>query len=343
MKTTVTTSTGEYPVITGHGILKDFADLTQICREGTKAAVVTDDNVAPLWLDRLLSVLPDGTLRYVIPHGEKSKNWTLAGELLEKLAADGFCRDDTLVALGGGVVGDITGFVASVYMRGVPYVQVPTTLLAAIDSSVGGKTAVDLKAGKNLAGRIYPPQAVVCDLDTLATLPRSEWKCGLGEAVKYAVLAGGEIFDIMESGAEAENLERLIDLCVDYKRRIVEADENEGGLRRLLNLGHTVGHAIEAESALGFPHGVCVAMGIKVIARASVSAGYLPKDEYLRISALLQKYGFPECPYPLRSVIMHAAHDKKISGGKINAVVIRGIGRCETVPMTLDELKEFVS
>lgn len=343
MKTTVTTSTGEYPVITGHGILKDFADLTQICREGTKAAVVTDDNVAPLWLDRLLSVLPDGTLRYVIPHGEKSKNWTLAGELLEKLAADGFCRDDTLVALGGGVVGDITGFVASVYMRGVPYVQVPTTLLAAIDSSVGGKTAVDLKAGKNLAGRIYPPKAVVCDLDTLATLPRSEWKCGLGEAVKYAVLAGGEIFDIMQSGAGAENLERLIDLCVDYKRRIVEADENEGGLRRLLNLGHTVGHAIEAESALGFPHGVCVAMGIKVIARASVSAGYLPKDEYLRISALLQKYGFPECPYPLRSVIMHAAHDKKISGGKINAVVIRGIGRCETVPMTLDELKEFVS
>ena len=342
MKTTVTTSTGEYPVITGHGILKDFADLTQICREGTKA-VVTDDNVAPLWLDRLLSVLPDGTLRYVIPHGEKSKNWTLAGELLEKLAADGFCRDDTLVALGGGVVGDITGFVASVYMRGVPYVQVPTTLLAAIDSSVGGKTAVDLKAGKNLAGRIYPPKAVVCDLDTLATLPRSEWKCGLGEAVKYAVLAGGEIFDIMERGAGAENLERLIDLCVDYKRRIVEADENEGGLRRLLNLGHTVGHAIEAESALGFPHGVCVAMGIKVIARASVSAGYLPKDEYLRISALLQKYGFPECPYPLRSVIMHAAHDKKISGGKINAVVIRGIGRCETVPMTLDELKEFVS
>ena len=343
MKTTVTTSTGEYPVITGHGILKDFADLTQICREGTKAAVVTDDNVAPLWLDRLLSVLPDGTLRYVIPHGEKSKNWTLAGELLEKLAADGFCRDDTLVALGGGVVGDITGFVASVYMRGVPYVQVPTTLLAAIDSSVGGKTAVDLKAGKNLAGRIYPPKAVVCDLDTLATLPRSEWKCGLGEAVKYAVLAGGEIFDIMESGAGAENLERLIDLCVDYKRRIVEADENEGGLRLLLNLGHTIGHAIEAESALGFPHGVCVAMGIKVIARASVSAGYLPKNEYLRISALLQKYGFPECPYPLRSVIMHAAHDKKISGGKINAVVIRGIGRCETVPMTLDELKEFVS
>lgn len=343
MKTTVTTSTGEYPVITGHGILKDFADLTQICREGTKAAVVTDDNVAPLWLDRILSVLPDGTLRYVIPHGEKSKNWTLAGELLEKLAADGFCRDDTLVALGGGVVGDITGFVASVYMRGVPYVQVPTTLLAAIDSSVGGKTAVNLKAGKNLAGRIYPPKAVVCDLDTLATLPRSEWKCGLGEAVKYAVLAGGEIFDIMERGAGAENLERLIDLCVDYKRRIVEADENEGGLRRLLNLGHTVGHAIEAESALGFPHGVCVAMGIKVIARASVSAGYLPKDEYLRISALLQKYGFPECPYPLRSVIMHAAHDKKISGGKINAVVIRGIGRCETVPMTLDELKEFVS
>lgn len=343
MRTVINASGGAYPVITGHGLLKELPALAGVCRGNTKAAVFTDDNVAPLYLDTLLSALPEGTLHYVVPHGEKSKNWALAGELLEKLAGDGFCRDDTVIALGGGVVGDLAGFVASVYMRGVPYVQAPTTLLAAIDSSVGGKTAVDLKAGKNLAGRIYPPRTVVCDLDTLSTLPKAEWKCGIGEALKYAVLTGGEIFDIMEKGLDESNTERLVDLAVDYKRRIVEADENEGGIRRLLNLGHTVGHAIEAESAMGFPHGVCVAMGIKVIARASVKAGFLPKEDYLRISALLQKYGFSDCPYSLASVMEHTVHDKKIADGKLNAVVIRGIGNCDILPMTADELKGFLS
>lgn len=280
MKITVSTSTGEYPVITGRGLLDRFASLAGVPREGTKAAVITDDNVAPLYLSRLLASLPEGTPCYVVPHGEQSKNWELAGKLLDWLASVDFCRDDTVIALGGGVVGDLAGFVAGVYMRGVPYVQVPTTLLAAIDSSVGGKTAVDLKAGKNLAGRIYPPRAVICDLDTLSSLPKSEWKCGLGEAVKYAVLEGGEIFDLMTQGIDDSNLERLVDLCVDCKRRVVEEDENENGTRRLLNLGHTVGHAIETESALGFPHGVCVAMGIRLIARASVGAGLLPKADY---------------------------------------------------------------
>lgn len=343
MKITVRTSVGEYPVISGHGLLGNFAELSGVCGGGRKAAVITDDNVAPLYLSDLLATLPEDTPRYVVPHGEQSKNWELAGKLLDWLASVDFCRDDTVIALGGGVVGDLAGFVASVYMRGVPYVQVPTTLLAAIDSSVGGKTAVDLKAGKNLAGRIYPPRAVICDLDTLKTLPKSEWKCGIGEAVKYAVLAGGEIFDLMNAGIDEGNLERLVDLCVDYKRRIVEEDENESGLRRLLNLGHTVGHAIETESALGFPHGVCVAMGIRVIARASVGAGLMPKNDYKKIIALLNKYGFPECPYSVRSVIVHAAHDKKISAGKLNAVVIRGIGRCETMPLTQEQLEEFVS
>ena len=343
MKTTIAAATGSYPVISGHGILKDVRTLAGVCEGGRRAVVITDDNVAPLYLDTLLSSLPADTPRHIVPHGEASKNWTLAGELTEALAADGLCRDDAVIALGGGVVGDLAGFVASVYMRGISYVQVPTTLLAAIDSSVGGKTAVDLKAGKNLAGRIYPPKAVVCDLDTLSTLPGTEWKCGLGEAVKYAVLAGGEIFDIMREGVTENNLERLVDLAVDYKRRIVEEDENEKGLRRLLNLGHTFGHAVETESALGFPHGVCVAMGIKIIARACVKEGMLPREDYLAVTSLLQKYGFPDCPYPVGAVAEHIVHDKKIEGGKINVVTIRGIGKCDVVPMTLGELKEFVS
>lgn len=343
MKTVIRTSSGEYPVLTGHGVSCRVLELSGILPNVTKAAVVTDDNVAPLHLQKLLDVLPEGTLRYVIPHGEQSKNWKLLGELLEGFAADGLRRDDVLIALGGGVVGDLAGFAASVYMRGIPYVQVPTTLLAAIDSSVGGKTAVDLKAGKNLAGRIYPPRAVVCDIDFLSTLPKAEWKCGLGEAVKYAVLAGGEMFELMKKGLDENSLEHFIDLAVDYKRQVVEADENESGTRRLLNLGHTVGHAVETESALGFPHGVCVAMGIKAVARASLSAGLLTKEDYLAISSLIQKYSFPECPYPMRSVLGHVAHDKKISGGKLNVVVIRGIGRCEILPMTLKEFEEFVS
>ena len=342
MRTDIRTSTGSYPVVTGHGIIAKVAEIAEL-KKGACVAVITDDNVAPLHLDKLLSALPGDALHYVIPHGEKSKNWSLAGELLEKLAEDGMCRDGAVIALGGGVVGDLAGFVASVYMRGIDYVQVPTTLLAAIDSSVGGKTAVDLKAGKNLAGRIFPPKAVVCDIDLLSTLPKSEWKCGFGEAVKCAVLDGGEILDIMRAGVDESNLERLIDLCVQSKRRIVEADENEKGERRLLNRGHTVGHAIETESALGFPHGVCVAMGIKVMARACVSAGYMPKEDYISLSALLQKYGFPECPYSVRAVAAHIAHDKKIADGKVNAVIIRGLGKCEVMPMTLKELEDFVS
>ena len=343
MRTVINASGGAYPVITGHGLLKELPALAGVCRGNTKAAVFTDDNVAPLYLDTLLSALPEGTLHYVVPHGEKSKNWALAGELLEKLAGDGFCRDDTVIALGGGVVGDLAGFVASVYMRGVPYVQAPTTLLAGIDSSVGGKTAVDLTAGKNLAGRIYPPSAVIFDPDALSTLPPAEWKCGLGEAVKYAVLAGGEIFDIMEKGdATGVDLERLAAACIDYKRRIVEEDENESGCRRLLNLGHTVGHAIEAESGLGFPHGVCVAMGIGVIARACISHGILGREDYVRISALLQKYGFPECPYSVRAMLPRLAHDKKLTDGTLKLVVIRGIGNCGILELAPEEAEGFL-
>ena len=183
MKTVVRTSTTDYPVITGKGLLGSFAEVAGEYVTSKKIAVVTDDNVSALWLDKLKSTLPDNTETYTFPHGETSKNWETAGKILEWLAKKGFTRTDVILALGGGVVGDIAGFVASVYMRGIDYVQIPTTLLAAIDSSVGGKTAVDLQAGKNLAGRIYPPRAVVFDSEVLSTLPKSEWTCGLGEAV----------------------------------------------------------------------------------------------------------------------------------------------------------------
>ena len=241
MEITVRAGERTYPVIAERGVLKDAARVLRPFIAGKKVAVVTDDIVAGLHLGTLSAALPEGSPVYVIPHGEASKNWAEAGRIVEWLAGAGLTRSDAVIALGGGVVGDIAGFAASVYMRGISYIQVPTTLLAGIDSSVGGKTAVDLTAGKNLAGRIYPPSAVIFDPDALSTLPPAEWKCGLGEAVKYAVLAGGEIFDIMEKGdATGADLERLAAACIDYKRRIVEEDENESGCRRLLNLGHTV-------------------------------------------------------------------------------------------------------
>lgn len=330
-------------MITGKGLLGGFGEITAEITGGRRAAVVTDDNVAPLYLSTLLATMPQDTPCYIIPHGEKSKNWELAGKVTEWLAEMKMTRSDVVIAFGGGVVGDLAGFAAGVYMRGIKYIQVPTTLLAAIDSSVGGKTAVDLPAGKNLAGRIYPPSMVVFDADTLSTLPKAEWKCGMGEAVKYGLLAGGEIFDLLEKGVTPDNLGTLVDDCIMYKRDVVQEDENEHGRRRLLNLGHTVGHAIETESALGFPHGVCVAMGIHVIARASVKNGILPMTDYKRIVALLQKYGFPECPYSVRSVLPRVAHDKKLTDGTVKAVLIRGIGNCEIKPFTLSELEEYLS
>ena len=343
MEITVKAGTRTYPVIVERGLTDRLAEVLAPYAAGRKVAVVTDDNVAKLWLPRLLAALPEGTPVYTLPHGENSKNGETAGKIVEWLAANKLTRTDIVAAFGGGVVGDITGFAASVYMRGIDYVQIPTTLLAGIDSSVGGKTAVDLSAGKNLAGRIYPPAAVLFDPDILSTLPPAEWKCGIGEAVKYAVLAGGEIFDIMEDDLKkGDNLERLVALCVDYKRRVVEADENEAGERRLLNLGHTIGHAIEAESGLGFPHGVCVAMGIAVIARACIRGGLLGKDDYLRIMSLLQKYGFPECPYSVRAMLPRLAHDKKLTDGTLKAVVIRSVGNCEIKEMSLDEAEKFL-
>ena len=343
MEITVRAGERTYPVIAERGVLKDAARVLRPFIAGKKVAVVTDDIVAGLHLGTLSAALPEGSPVYVIPHGEASKNWAEAGRIVEWLAGAGLTRSDAVIALGGGVVGDIAGFAASVYMRGISYIQVPTTLLAGIDSSVGGKTAVDLTAGKNLAGRIYPPSAVIFDPDALSTLPPAEWKCGLGEAVKYAVLAGGEIFDIMEKGdATGADLERLAAACIDYKRRIVEEDENESGCRRLLNLGHTVGHAIEAESGLGFPHGVCVAMGIGVIARACISHGILGREDYVRISALLQKYGFPECPYSVRAMLPRLANYKKLTVGPLKLVVIRGIGNCGILELAPEEAEGFL-
>lgn len=340
MNTSVVTSTNSYQIITGHGLLDKLRSLLTSDALAGKKMIVTDDIVAGLYLDKVKAQLPDAEL-FIIPHGEKSKSINYAERICNELAKCGFTRKDHIFALGGGVVGDLAGFVSSIYMRGIPYIQLPTTLLAGIDSSVGGKTAVNIGFGKNLVGRIYPPEKVVCDLDTLTTLPEDILLDGLGEGLKYAVLCGGELFDIMQRGIDGTNEERFVDLCVGYKKDVVEKDEHETGLRRLLNLGHTMGHAIERESDLKILHGIAVAMGLRIIAVACYNNGLLGKADLDKIVDLIDGYGVPACPFDTAALIKHVAVDKKTEDDVVNLVVIRGIGDCDTIRLPLTELEKF--
>ena len=340
MNTTVKTSTDNYSVITGYGLLNNIATLLPDDAKGKKITIVTDDIVAPLYLDIVKNSIPSA-LTFVIPNGEKSKSIEYAEKISNFLAENNFTRKDYVLALGGGVVGDLAGFVSSIYMRGIPYVQLPTTLLAGIDSSVGGKTAVNIGFGKNLVGRIYPPKKVIYDLNTLDTLPKEILLDGLGEGLKYAVLCGGELFDIMDGALNKDNTERFVDLCVAYKKKVVQKDENEKNLRRLLNLGHTIGHAIERESELKILHGVAVAMGLKIITLASYKNGFLNKEDCDRIVALIDKYDVPACPFDIDKLLNHVSVDKKTEDGIVNLVVIKKIGKCEIIKVPLNNIAEF--
>ncbi|MBR1747392.1 MAG: 3-phosphoshikimate 1-carboxyvinyltransferase [Clostridia bacterium] len=340
MQTIVKTQTNTYTITTGRGILKSLRSLLPFT-EGKKVMIVTDDNVARYHLNAVKSEYPEAHV-FVIEHGEGSKSFQNAERIAEELAKHGFTRADYVFALGGGVVGDLSGFVSSIYMRGIPYVQIPTSLLAGIDSSVGGKTAVNIAYGKNLVGRVYPPSAVVFDLDTLSTLSKDFFLDGTGEAVKYAVL-DKDIFSMMEEGDLSKNLEEIVDACVRYKKKIVELDENESGPRRLLNLGHTLGHAIERETGLRVTHGVAVASGLDLIVRACENNGLLSSADGARIRALLKKYGLPKGAYRVGDLVKHVAVDKKTVGGVVNLVTVHGIGDCRIEPVPLERLFDFFS
>ena len=349
MDTVVTTSTNVYPVRTGYGLLDDIKKHLPFDVTGKKVMVVSDDSVAKIYLDKVCAQL--SAIPFVFPHGENSKSFAYAEKITSALAENKFTRSDFIFALGGGVTGDLSGFVASIYMRGIPYVQLPTTLLAGIDSSVGGKTAVNIPYGKNLVGRIYPPKAVLYDLKTLSTLPSEYVRDGVGEGLKYAILDGNELFDIMERCAPTggdylgnftdDDLERFVDLCVGYKKRIVEADENENSVRRLLNLGHTLGHSLERKSNLTITHGVCVSMGLKLIAEASYRQNFLSKNDRDRIMNLLDKYGVTDCPYHIKELVGEVAVDKKTVDNAVNLVTIHGIGDCRITNVPLSELEDF--
>ncbi len=342
---TVEVKTGRpYSVLIGEGLLASAGELIASVVKPSKALIVTDDVVLPLYGGTVAESLEKVGFNvefFVIENGEGSKTLGSFSAIIDYLAESKFTRTDIIVALGGGVVGDLAGFVSATYLRGVKFVQIPTTLLAQIDSSVGGKTAVDIQAGKNLVGAFWQPSLVIADTLTLQTLPQKEIENGLGELLKYACLIGGEAYELISKGF-MENLERVIELSVCYKRDIVEADERDQGVRALLNLGHTLAHGVELLSGYTYTHGKAVAVGLYHVAKASYKRGTLSKEDYEDIEKTYSFYDLDvTLPYSIKELAEVAKVDKKAEGSSINLVVIEGIGNCKVQKMPLDILEEY--
>ena len=346
MKTVHIDASRSYDVRIGRGLLDDCGRQIAERLRCASAAVVADDTVYALYGERVCASLEAAGVRtvcYVFPHGEKSKNLLEYAKILNFLAENRVTRADALIALGGGVTGDLGGFAAATYLRGIPFVQLPTTLLAAVDSSVGGKTAVDLPAGKNLAGAFYQPELVLCDLDTLDSLPREVFLDGCAEVIKYAVLGSRELFALLADIPSGKGLEEVTARCVEMKRDFVQSDELDRGARQMLNLGHTFGHAVEASSRFTLSHGKSVAIGMAMILRAACSRGLCSAETRDAVIALLQRYGLPtECPYPADMLLGALSADKKIFGTRLNLVVPTDIGACRLLPVGVDELSGWL-
>ena len=346
MKITVSASRN-YDVVVGHDLLAHTAEYIQPLLSPATAVIVADDQVGALYGDSVAASLEDAgirVLRFTFPHGEASKSAEVLFELLEFMAENAVTRSDLIVALGGGVTGDLTGFAASIYLRGTPFIQIPTTLLAAVDSSVGGKTAVNLRAGKNLAGSFNQPRLVLCDIDTLTTLPAHEFASGMAEVIKYGVLSDAQLFSLLEQEDAHDHLEEIICRCVASKRDLVMADEFDTGARQLLNLGHTLAHAIEKLSDFSIGHGHAVAIGLAAVARCAFATGLAEENMTDRICQVLGKYDLPTtCEYTTEDLCHMILRDKKRSGQTINLVIPRRIGDTYLYPMDVDRLADFYS
>ena len=338
-----------YDIKIGFGLLDRVGEL---CREtlprAQKLAVVTDSNVQPLYLERVTNSLKQAgfqVLSLTVPAGEGAKCAEQLVMLWEKLMEFGMTRTDVVAALGGGVVGDLAGFAAATLLRGVDYVQIPTTLLAQVDSSVGGKVAIDLHAGKNLAGAFWQPSLVLIDPDCLSTLSDRTFSDGMAEVIKYGCIRDRAFFDLLDRcGGRAgviEHIEEVIYTCCDIKRKVVLADERDTGERMGLNFGHTIGHAFElAGNYETWTHGQGVAAGMNWAAQIGVGLGVTPDIVY-PIQNILKKYGLPiDIPCPWDTLTKAVLRDKKNLGGKINLIVLESLGHAIPYPVTFDQLLE---
>ena len=343
MRSVTVKTSATYEVLIGSGLLQKAGEAVKKVISPCKAAIVTDSTVVHLYEETVRKSLTEAgfsVCTFVFPAGEASKNMHTLSHLLEFLAKEEMTRTDMIVALGGGVTGDLAGFGAAVYLRGIPFVQIPTTFLAAIDSSVGGKTAVDLEAGKNLAGAFYQPKLVLCDTDVLQTLPEVVFADGIAEALKYGVLGDAALFEKIAGGDFRQDLEEIIETCVSMKRDVVEEDEFDTGKRQLLNLGHTFGHAIEQKSHFQMTHGHAVAIGMHLIAKAAEAKGIAEKGTAAAIAKALEQNQLPkETEFSPTEVAEGTLRDKKRRGGTISFVFPKKIGDCEIVKIPVEEVE----
>lgn len=338
---TVTLGERSYPITIAAGLFNDPASFLPL-KAGDQAMLVTNETLAPLYLDRVRHLLEQAGVKVdsvILPDGEQYKSLTVLDTVFTALLQKPHGRDTTLLALGGGVVGDLTGFAAASYQRGVRFIQIPTTLLSQVDSSVGGKTAVNHPLGKNMIGAFYQPASVVVDLDCLKTLPKRELASGLAEVIKYGIILDSAFFNWLE-----ENMDALLNLdvpalaycirrCCELKAEVVAADERETGLRALLNLGHTFGHAIEAEMGYGnWLHGEAVAAGMVMAARTSERLGQFSKEDTQHVITLLERAGLPVTgprEMSAQDYLPHMMRDKKVLAGEMRLVLPLAIGKSE--------------
>lgn len=337
-----------YDIMLKAGILQDLnAVLTPFC-SNRSTLVVTDSNVKPLYIDKIRQTGNCGCAKFVFPAGEKYKTIATVADICREAVRCGLDRKSVILALGGGVCGDMAGFAAAVYMRGIDFIQIPTTLLAMVDSSVGGKTGVDLPEGKNLVGAFWQPRAVIIDPETLKTLPAAEVRNGLAEVVKYGMIQDWEFFRLLEKNPDAlKNLDmdfytRVIKRCCELKAEVVAQDEREGGLRAILNYGHTFGHAVELLSNFSIAHGTAVSIGMAVAAELAVMTRRISREYAARQNLLLENLGLPvRIPAGFEPEKIYGAmlHDKKTLGAKVKLVLPVGNG---AVSIVSDVDKELI-
>jgi 3-dehydroquinate synthase len=328
-----------YRVTVARNLLSRIGDLSDAVTRAHRYAIVTDDHVGPLYADRVRVALGTGrTTVYTIPAGETHKTRETWAQLTDAMLSDGLGRDTALIALGGGVIGDLGGFVAATYMRGIPYVQVPTTLLAMIDASIGGKTGVDTPAGKNLVGAFHQPAAVVADPNVLQTLPRDHLRGGLAEAIKHGVIADAAYFEDVAAAAPAivagpqnaaDALERVVVRSIGIKADVVRRDEREGGVRKTLNFGHTIGHAIELRSAYRMLHGEAVAVGMVLESAVAERLGVAEPGTTERVRAAVERTGLPArrpADQSPAEILSATRTDKKVRGGTVEYALPSRVG-----------------
>ena len=342
-----------YPIYIDNNLLTS-SELLSCHIKGQRVCVVSNEVVFPLYGEQVLSSLSEFDVDTVIlPDGEAQKSLANFDVILSHMLEKGHGRDSTLIALGGGVIGDITGFAAACYQRGIDFIQIPTTLLSQVDSSVGGKTAINHPLGKNMVGAFYQPNAVIIDIDSLTSLPDREFAAGIAEVVKYGILGDAEFFDWLEQNVDAINaknvdaLKFVIERCCQCKADIVAEDEKEAGRRALLNLGHTFGHAIEAEQGYGvWLHGEAVSAGMVLAAKMSVTKNLLSASDLRRIVNLLEQFNLPvQAPEDMNfdSFIKHMKRDKKNVAGQLRFILPIGIGHSEMKnDVSEQELKQLL-